>query len=508
MENPQLDQYIKSQLDNGITKDQLFTLLLAKGWQPQSIQNSFDFLSGGQVQNSFLANQTPQALETQVQPISQPQIQVQSQTPTMVETNNKPKKSKKKIIIICTALFLTFSLILGGGIFAYITFFPSPEIVLVRAFQNTSQIKSMEFSGDLNIKGKMASPGLSTSEGDVDFGIKGEFDNNDSNNKKLATGFSLNANIKDQQPIKAKIVTQIVDKNFYAIINEGPDFVDTIKNIWLKVPISENPEAQKVQDALENNSKAKKITPEQQKRLNDQTLKIAKISKVYANDKVDKIETYHYQYQITPLELAKFTALSSEIFLEQPAMTDVQKEDQSKELKDKPPIEGEIWIGKNDYRIYRINTSYTYNKDPDNYITVAVDLKAKNYNQPIQIEAPATSKTFQEISEILFPPQTNTYTNSNSTSTSTYQPKGQDSSNKIIVNGSIDDDKDGLTNSEESYYGTDPKNPDTDKDGYNDGAEVKAGYDPNGPGKLDSAITANTCLKNNCNVTQPSKSYK
>jgi len=50
--------------------------------------------------------------------------------------------------------------------------------------------------------------------------------------------------------------------------------------------------------------------------------------------------------------------------------------------------------------------------------------------------------------------------------------------------GGTDSDNDGLSNSEEEKYGTDPKNPDTDGDSYLDGAEVEAGYNPKGEGKL------------------------
>lgn len=39
-------------------------------------------------------------------------------------------------------------------------------------------------------------------------------------------------------------------------------------------------------------------------------------------------------------------------------------------------------------------------------------------------------------------------------------------------------DNDGLTNREESYWGTDPNNSDTDGDGYLDGEEVASGHDP------------------------------
>lgn len=48
----------------------------------------------------------------------------------------------------------------------------------------------------------------------------------------------------------------------------------------------------------------------------------------------------------------------------------------------------------------------------------------------------------------------------------------------------MDSDGDGLTDSEEINYGTDPNNPDTDGDFYKDGDEVKNGYNPNDPGKL------------------------
>ncbi|MFA6533932.1 MAG: hypothetical protein WCT37_02035 [Patescibacteria group bacterium] len=46
-----------------------------------------------------------------------------------------------------------------------------------------------------------------------------------------------------------------------------------------------------------------------------------------------------------------------------------------------------------------------------------------------------------------------------------------------------DADNDGLSDSEEKFYGTDKNNPDTDGDGYKDGEEVQKGYNPLGPGR-------------------------
>jgi hypothetical protein len=48
----------------------------------------------------------------------------------------------------------------------------------------------------------------------------------------------------------------------------------------------------------------------------------------------------------------------------------------------------------------------------------------------------------------------------------------------------IDSDGDGLKDSEEILYGSDPQISDTDGDGYTDGDEVKNGYNPNGSGLL------------------------
>jgi len=50
--------------------------------------------------------------------------------------------------------------------------------------------------------------------------------------------------------------------------------------------------------------------------------------------------------------------------------------------------------------------------------------------------------------------------------------------------GVTDVDRDGLTASDEAYYGTNPLVSDSDGDGYKDGDELSAGFNPNGPGLL------------------------
>lgn len=58
----------------------------------------------------------------------------------------------------------------------------------------------------------------------------------------------------------------------------------------------------------------------------------------------------------------------------------------------------------------------------------------------------------------------------------------QDSCYDVV--GVTDVDRDGLTASDEAYYGTNPLSSDSDGDGYKDGDELNAGFNPNGPGLL------------------------
>jgi len=97
--------------------------------------------------------------------------------------------------------------------------------------------------------------------------------------------------------------------------------------------------------------------------------------------------------------------------------------------------------------------------------------------------------------------------NLNKNSTPAEEINNQNVNTSANQAGSLDSDKDGLTDEEERSFGTDinepdsdgdglfdkeeikvyktnPLDPDTDNDGYIDGDEVKSGYNPNGPGNL------------------------
>ncbi len=105
-----------------------------------------------------------------------------------------------------------------------------------------------------------------------------------------------------------------------------------------------------------------------------------------------------------------------------------------------------------------------------------------------------------QVKKVLNEPETSSVNNDENSSNT--------NSDVTIISGNVvDTDNDGLSDQEEStfgtdinlpdtdsdnlfdreeikIYGTDPLNSDTDGDGYLDGDEVKAGYNPLGPGRL------------------------
>lgn len=54
----------------------------------------------------------------------------------------------------------------------------------------------------------------------------------------------------------------------------------------------------------------------------------------------------------------------------------------------------------------------------------------------------------------------------------------KNSCKQAVENKPVDSDNDGISDSMERSYGTNPFNPDTDDDGYSDGDEIRNGHDP------------------------------
>lgn len=132
-------------------------------------------------------------------------------------------------------------------------------------------------------------------------------------------------------------------------------------------------------------------------------------------------------------------------------------------------VTGEVWVGSDDHLPYRLQLSFLR---PDG-MTAEVTLDFSKHNKDIAIDAPAQSKT---VEQVLQQALGGVLTSTKSSSTA--------QNDERVMNPALDSDDDGLTNGEEQDLATDPLTADTDGDGYLDGEEVENGFDPNGAGAL------------------------
>lgn len=158
-----------------------------------------------------------------------------------------------------------------------------------------------------------------------------------------------------------------------------------------------------------------------------------------------------------------------------------------------------VVIGGGAFILYqRMNTSTDEiaNQSPENLNTSLVvnsntnQIVNQQTNSPANTNRLTTANTNSGTNGVfnLNTANVNVFQNTNTTS----------NSNVSTITRSEDTDGDGLTNVEESLYGTSITVADTDGDGYADGQEVLAGYDPNSPGQ---PLSSSSAVKLYTNVT-------
>lgn len=134
-------------------------------------------------------------------------------------------------------------------------------------------------------------------------------------------------------------------------------------------------------------------------------------------------------------------------------------------------------LGGGGYFVYRGITTSNTNQSTNTNTGVNTN-QSTNVNTGVNRNQNTNSGN-SNTNVIVPPVNTNTATNTN-----TQVNTNINTNVAPNTNTSSDPDEDGLSNQEETTYGTNPNVADTDNDGYLDGDEVENGYNPLGPGKL------------------------
>lgn len=478
----ELIEYIESQKENKFTRSQIESYLISIGWPENIVKGAVEQVFG---------SSSDQLVAPTNSTLSQLQI-----------TDVKKTKSKKrKIFIVSIIILIILALFSGGGVYAYRYYLQPPARVAQKMFEKVSKVKSFSYDLDFSTKAfvKYSYPKYSDITGDsYDFSQKPETETKEAdynlqlkvlggndffNTKELKNfmKFEASGSMFDLKNMEVAAETMAINDIIYARINKLPDFsaysklnLDFLLDQWIKIDLaglmkrysddtkqSENPLNQKQLEELKEIIKNNKIFTVKEK---------------MASEKINSQSTFHYKFSINEESLKKALAEIAKLTEQYDAVYDL--ESISKTLEFNLP-DGEIWIGKNDYYPHRIKLTSPIedlipkgsNASSDNKITgdISMTINIHNFSKPINLTVPKDYKSVEEIWE-----EFSKLTPEKATGAET----------------TLDSDSDGLSDTDETIYGTDPQNQDSDNDSYLDGEEVNNGYNPLGEGKLIDAPTA------------------
>lgn len=354
MENEQLIAYIKQELGKGISEEEIKNILLLNNWQETDIEEAFD------------------SIKKQIKP-----------------------KSSKKLIVIPTIIAL---MLLGVSAFAYFSFSKSPEKIMSQMIQNMQDVKSLEYAGQITLEVKtdlvseIPEDIISFEEDQINSSLNfnGSFDINDLKNPNILSVVDIASNLLEKN---LNIEARMVDNIGYFKLNNIPfkEFIDLsfLENEWVEIDSKDYLKDQ-VLDGFDD-----KITNEK-----DKIKEVVKNARIFtitkkSADEINGIKTHYYYFTIDKEKLLSFL-LEINGIIEADPLTEKEIEEAKKILEEIKMPDGEVWIGKEDYLLYKIILNFNF-IDEKSIIKSNITFDFNNHNKGTKTDAPFSAKTFDEM---------------------------------------------------------------------------------------------------------------
>ncbi|MDP2741265.1 MAG: hypothetical protein Q8O66_01075 [bacterium] len=453
MVDQKLLDYIQKSREAGRSDDQIRDLLCKNGWTEAEVNNVFFNMSQPQPQQQPQPQPQYQTQpESQSQPESEPDFQSQYQTqPQPIQENISVKKRGRPLLLLFIVLII---LAIAGVVgfffkdkiinqisnFSSIFFSPSPESVILKAWNNLSVIKSESFNSDFSLSGKNIKANGGGGNFDVNLKFSGGVDNSDVVKKLANIQVSLIVSATNINNLETESETynlsvsseaRLIQKDIYLKLNDinlgglenfimmfgGPD-PSEIKEKWIRFQM----------DSLAQEEIAQKIKAVSGQQINaDQDYKDAmnKIVKILLDKKVYNISRLQdnqlsvgkeYHYYIS-LNREKIIEVSPEIFSVlqdyytkinpvDPLLPEFNLESFQKIINDFFNKVGEtgadLFIGKKDNFFHKIKFTkdLDVSKFGDKYsgiIKINYEIDHADINKPIQVSVPEKYVDFKSF---------------------------------------------------------------------------------------------------------------
>jgi len=411
MNTQQISDFVKQEISKGATKERITQVLLINGVSQTEINQA---LSGWEI-NAPVVPPPPISSRPPPQMMA---IPISPPPPVPL------RKSHIGLIVTTVILLL---LIAASGASAYIYKFqldlvkeipvlgellfpvPTPEEAMAKMLENLPQVKSLSY--DINFTGSGTIPTSTTTDsaGNFSLQISGKGDMTDISNPKNGTTINAQGKVDSEgMQISADFGASIIvlDKTFYGQINRLPTFIpipqlSAITGQWIKI----DPEV--IASSAHFSLTPSSLTSQEIESLRNEILAAQPLAfgAFIGKEKIGDKQTYNYPIIFFKPGLKKvidvITSLA-EKYQEKTGlgMTATSTRIMRAEIEtmkfyidDTDFPEGKIWIGQDDFLPYKI----AFEDVNLAKINLSLIMEYHDYNQPVEIAAPDSFKTFEEI---------------------------------------------------------------------------------------------------------------
>lgn len=344
--------------------------------------------------------------------------------------------TKKGILFFIFALFL-ISIFCFGAALATRTwdpiwnpFRPKPEKVIQRMMSEMKKVKTKESRADISVKLE------NEAKLEVKAKIEGREDKSVPEKPKLEQKFEFElTNFISKQPMgietKIAIAGEIkkLDEKVYLKLTSLPFIpffemlgidLSKIKDQWIRVDEQSIEEVVEQILPLEEKFKEKREKEKAlQKEVEKKIEKIISESKFYflkkqfPDEKINGVKVYHYLIALDKKETSKMITEILKVLKETSEKIYGESSfsfEEEKEIKERleeffkkiGEIEAELWIGKNDYLLYRLKGEKILDlskieEGEKGLFSIKLIIENSKFNKPVKIEEPSEVKTIKEI---------------------------------------------------------------------------------------------------------------
>ena len=422
MNTQQISDFVKQEISKGAPKERITQVLLINGVSQTEINQALSDLG---------LNISPPVPAEPTTPPPAPIIM--------------PRKSHAGLIVTTVILLL---LIATGGASAYVYMFqpeliknipligkllnpaPTPEEALAKMLENLPQVKSLNY--DLNFTGSGVVPTSTTTDsmGSVSIQMKGKSEMSDLNNPKNETTINIQGKIDSEgmrmsADFGASMI--VLDKVFYGKINRLPTFIPipelaAITGQWIKIDpkaMASSSSTPEFAFSTFGNPAEFGLTDQEMKDLKSKILEAKPIQfgEFIGEEDLNGKKTYNYPIAFSKpglknvLDIMFGLAIKIESKMNKPmAATSTKNLAEGmamiKSYVDKTNFpEGKIWIGQDDFLPYKVTFENVNLPIPDEIkveypsakVNLSLTMEYRDYNLPVDIKAPTSSKTIEEV---------------------------------------------------------------------------------------------------------------